>query len=85
MLADGWGFSQMSGGNSMGHQHPGAIKQQTIGLLHAIAYLRGELTGASSCKLSLGVSAIRLTMDCECAVPLIASNAVVILVKLLFG
>ena len=40
-IADGWGFSQMSGGSNMG-QHPGAIKQQTIGLLHAISYLKGE-------------------------------------------
>ncbi|KAK9915647.1 hypothetical protein WJX75_002112 [Coccomyxa subellipsoidea] len=53
----GWGFSQMSGGSAIG-PGPGALKQQTIGLLHAVAYLR---------------------------VPLIALNALVILVKLLFG
>ena len=40
--ADGWGFSQMSGNQGMGPS-PGAIKQQTIGLLHAVAYLRGGL------------------------------------------
>ena len=40
--ADGWGFSQMSGNHGMGPS-PGAIKQQTIGLLHAVAYLRGRV------------------------------------------
>ena len=68
----------------MGHQHPGAIKQQTIGLLHAIAYLRGEpVLQPCSCQPAACDSSLRTS--CGCAVPLIASNAVVILVKLLFG
>ena len=32
----------MSGANDVGPS-PGALKQQTIGLLHAVAYLRGAL------------------------------------------
>jgi hypothetical protein len=41
--ADGWGFNNMTGGgHSLDSGRPGALKQQTIGLLHAIAYLRGE-------------------------------------------
>lgn len=42
-LADGWGYNNMSGGgHSLDSGKPGALKQQTIGLLHAIAYLRSE-------------------------------------------
>lgn len=37
--ADGWGFSSL-GGNALGPQ-PNALKYQVIGLLHAVAYLRG--------------------------------------------
>lgn len=41
--ADGWGFNNMTGGgHSLDSGKPGALKQQTIGLLHAIAYLRGR-------------------------------------------
>lgn len=86
--SDGWGFSQMSGGNGIG-PGPGAIKQQTIGLLHAIAYLRGELQEMRQCCECLEfVSAFPIigVDDGACvAVPLIAINALVILVKILFG
>lgn len=41
--ADGWGFSSL-GANTLGPQ-PNALKYQIIGLLHAVAYLRGELVG----------------------------------------
>lgn len=41
----------MSGGSGIG-PGPGAIKQQTIGLLHAVAYLRGKISDmfALRCK-----------------------------------
>ncbi|CAK0737393.1 hypothetical protein CVIRNUC_000905 [Coccomyxa viridis] len=40
----GWGFKDMTGGgHSLDSNRPGALKQQTIGLLHAIAYLRVPL------------------------------------------
>lgn len=53
LWTDGWGFSQMSGGSGIG-PGPGALKQQTIGLLHAVAYLRGEasLSRKAVCKYS---------------------------------
>ncbi|KAK9830579.1 hypothetical protein WJX81_000724 [Elliptochloris bilobata] len=35
----GWGYSQLHGGNGIGPS-PGAFKQQTIGLLHAMTYMR---------------------------------------------
>ncbi len=41
--ADGWGFSNL-GNNPMGPS-PNALKYQIIGMLHAAAYLRGELQG----------------------------------------
>ena len=40
--AVGWGYSQLHGGNGIGPS-PGAFKQQTIGLLHAMAYMRCAL------------------------------------------
>ena len=40
--AVGWGYSQLHGGNGIGPS-PGAFKQQTIGLLHAMTYMRCAL------------------------------------------
>ena len=37
--AVGWGYSQLHGGSGIGPS-PGAFKQQTIGLLHAMTYMR---------------------------------------------
>ena len=37
--AVGWGYSQLHGGNGIG-PGPGAFKQQTIGLLHAMTYMQ---------------------------------------------
>ena len=51
--ADGWGFNNMTGGgHSLDSGKPGALKQQTIGLLHAIAYLRGRAPN-KACSLLL--------------------------------
>ena len=79
----------MSGGNGIG-PGPGAIKQQTIGLLHAVAYLRGRIADiqySTTCTKQRVAFPRRVFSDnCLClAVPLIAINALVILVKLLFG
>jgi len=78
----------MSGGNGIG-PGPGAIKQQTIGLLHAIAYLRGELHWNEalfqSLKFACAFPMIGVDDGACVAVPLIAINTLVILVKLLFG
>ena len=38
--ADGWGFSQMGGGDGVG-PGPNALKSQVIGFLFAAAYMRG--------------------------------------------
>ena len=40
-LAVGWGFSGMHSGGGVG-ESPGAIKQQVIGLIHAVSYLKGN-------------------------------------------
>ncbi len=40
--AVGWGYSQLHGGSGIGPS-PGAFKQQTIGLLHAMTYMQRAL------------------------------------------
>ena len=47
------------GGHSLDSNRPGALKQQTIGLLHAIAYLRG----GTAESLKNPVSTACLTQD----------------------
>ena len=46
LLAVGWGFSGMHSGGGVG-ESPGAIKQQVIGLIHAVSYLKGKSGVAS--------------------------------------
>ena len=88
--ADGWGFSQMGGGDGVG-PGPNALKSQVIGFLFAAAYMRG----ASSCRIHYPAAPRRLapcsaswpemTIYLVSAVPLIALNVITIFVKLLFG
>lgn len=73
---------------STGGESPGAIKQQIIGLIHAVAYLRGDCllldahTGSAPSHVLLAAEVERFWC---CAVPLIVVNTLVILVKLIFG
>ena len=72
MSADGWGFNNMTGGgHSLDSGKPGALKQQTIGLLHAVAYLRGgqsltDLAAPPPCAALKGIVAQALTNTPEC-------------------
>lgn len=71
---------------------PGAIKQQIIGLIHAIAYLRGMSEAVHSASfactsfwLECATKIRNWTRSVLAAVPLIAVNTLVILVKIIFG
>lgn len=43
----GWGFSGMHSGGGVG-EGPGAVKQQVIGLIHAVSYLKVPLIAVNS-------------------------------------
>ncbi len=78
LTAVGWGYSQIGSNNLAAH--PNALKSQMIGGLHAVAYLRGDYD-----QMLRSLTHCMLTNVLACAVPLIAINTVVILVKLVFG